>query len=265
MRYLNEFRKGFKFYGEATKLMFKKPLIWYFLFPMVINIILFVVGMKFINSLSESTFIYFNELLNLQDITILGTKFLFKFISGFISFFFKVLFFLIFAYFSGYIILIILSPVFSYLSEKAEKLKTGKDYKFSFKQLLIDIWRGTRIAVRNLFIEIILTIILFIVSFVPVIGWISAIILFFITAYFYGFSFLDYALERRKMSVRESIIFMRKNKGLVIANGTLFSLVLIIPFCGVILAGFISLISVVAGTLSVLEILDTDNKKIKLK
>lgn len=146
-----------------------------------------------------------------------------------------------------------MSPVFSYLSERTEKIKTGVDYSFSLRQLVKDVLRGVIIAVRNFSIEIILTLLMFILSFIPIIGWFAAIMLFFISAYFYGFSFMDYALERKKLNLRQSVQFMRENKGIVIANGFVFSLCLIIPFCGVSFSSFAAVISVVAGTLAISE------------
>jgi CysZ protein len=152
-----------------------------------------------------------------------------------------------------------MSPVFSYLSERTEKIKTGIDYPFSFIQLFKDILRGILIALRNFSIELILTILMFVLSFIPIIGWLAAIMLFFISAYFYGFSFMDYALERKQLNLKQSIRFMRENKGIVIANGFVFSLCLIIPFCGVSFSSFAAIVSVVSGTLAINQMGTRDN------
>jgi len=183
-----------------------------------------------------------------------GSGLLKTIMDAFVWLTFKIMFFLLFAYLGGYIIIIIMSPVFSYLSERTEKIKTGVDYPFSFIQLLKDVLRGIIIALRNFSIELVLTILMFILSFIPIIGWFAAIILFFISAYFYGFSFMDYALERKKLNLKQSVQFMRENKGIVIANGFVFSLCLIVPFCGVSFSSFAAIISVVAGTLAISEI-----------
>jgi len=183
-----------------------------------------------------------------------GSGLLKTIMDAFVWLTFKIMFFLLFAYLGGYIIIIIMSPVFSYLSERTEKIKTGVDYPFSFVQLLKDVLRGIIIALRNFSIELVLTILMFILSFIPIIGWFAAIILFFISAYFYGFSFMDYALERKKLNLKQSVQFMRENKGIVIANGFVFSLCLIVPFCGVSFSSFAAIISVVAGTLAISEI-----------
>ena len=96
-------------------------------------------------------------------------------------------------------------------------------------------------------------IILFFVSFIPVVGLISTPLLFFISSYYYGFSFMDYTAERRKLTVKESIHFVKQNKGLAIGNGLPFALALLIPVIGVSLSGFIALISTVAATMAILK------------
>jgi len=258
MKFIKDFSFGLRTYTEAIQYIFKKRLAWFFLFPILLNIILFWVGWEYIGDLSQQSQTYLKEWLDLENADFWGSAFLKATIGGFIWIVFKILFFLIFAYFGGYIIIILMSPVFSYLSERTEKLKTGNDYPFEIKQFLKDIIRGVFIAVRNLIIELVLTVLMFILSFIPIIGWAAAIFLFFISAYFYGFSFLDYAIERKKMSIKQSVQFMRENKGIVIANGFVFSLCLIIPFCGVSFSSFAAIISVVAGTLAVNEIWDKD-------
>ncbi|PKQ64892.1 hypothetical protein BZG02_03310 [Labilibaculum filiforme] len=264
MKLIKDFSFGLRMYTEAIQYIFRKQLAWFFLFPILLNIVLFWVGWDYIGDLAQQSQSYLQALLDLENADFWGSAFLKASIGGFIWIVFKILFFLIFAYFGGYIILIIMSPVFSYLSERTEKLKTGNDYPFDAYQFLKDIIRGVFIAVRNLLIELALTILMFILSFIPIIGWAAAIFLFFISAYFYGFSFLDYAIERKKMSIAQSVQFMRENKGIVIANGFVFSLCLIVPFCGVSFSSFAAIIAVVAGTLAVNEIWDDDkypNKK----
>ena len=64
---------------------------------------------------------------------------------------------------------------------------------------------------------------------------------------------MDYNLERRKMNIKESVDFISRNKGLAIANGSLFALALLIPFIGVSLSGFLAIISTVAATLALLK------------
>ena len=254
MSFFKDFSFGLRTYSEALSFIFKKKLAWFFLFPLAFNILLFWFGWDMVNEYSDAAKMYLQNQFELKQGDFWGSGFLSTVMDTFVWLTFKIMFFLLFAYLGGYVIIILMSPVFSYLSERTEKIKTGIDYPFSFRQLVKDVLRGVIIAVRNFSIEVILTLLMFILSFIPIIGWFAAIILFFISAYFYGFSFMDYALERKKLNLRQSVQFMRENKGIVIANGFVFSLCLIIPFCGVSLSSFAAIISVVAGTLAISEI-----------
>ncbi|RZT96681.1 CysZ protein [Ancylomarina subtilis] len=258
MTFFKDFGFGLRTYSEALSFIFKKKLAWFFLFPIAFNILLFWFGWDLVSHFTETAKVYLENQLQLKQGDFWGSGFLKTAMDAFVWITFKVMFFLLFAYLGGYIIIILMSPIFSYLSERTEKIKTGVDYPFSIVQLLKDVLRGVLIAIRNFSIELLLTGLMFILSFIPIIGWFAAIMLFFISAYFYGFSFMDYALERKKLNLKQSVQFMGENKGIVIANGFVFSLCLIIPFCGVSFSSFAAIISVVAGTLAISE-MDTRN------
>src|SRR3954464_5127180 len=72
-----------------------------------------------------------------------------------------------------YLFLIVGSPLFAYLSEKTEALLEGKDYPFNLKQILKDIYRGIRLALRNSLWQTVYTISILILSLFPVVGWIT--------------------------------------------------------------------------------------------
>jgi CysZ protein len=146
-----------------------------------------------------------------------------------------------------YLFLIIGSPLFAYLSEKTEAIMEGKDFPFSFTQLIKDIVRGIRIALRNMLWQTVYAISIFILAFIPVIGWITPLIALMVECYYLGFSMLDYSCERHKLSTSQSIAFIGKHKGLAIGNGMIFYLMHLIPFLGWVLApGY----AVIAATIS---------------
>lgn len=137
------------------------------------------------------------------------------------------------------------------LSEKTEEIITGNTYPFEINQFVRDVFRGIIIALRNMFIEFGVIIASFFVMWIPIIGWVMPIVLLMFSYYYYGFSMIDYTSERKKMKVKESIKYIRANKGLAIGNGFIFSLLFSIPVIGGALS---SIIAPVAATIAVLEL-----------
>ncbi len=146
-----------------------------------------------------------------------------------------------------YLFLIIGSPLFAYLSEKTESIIEGKDYPFSFKQLMKDIIRGVRLALRNMLWQTVYTVSILILSFIPVIGWVTPLLALLVECYYLGFSMLDYSCERNKLSTAQSIGFIGRHKGLAIGNGMVFYLMHFIPILGWLLAPSYA---VIAATIS---------------
>jgi len=97
-----------------------------------------------------------------------------------------------------YIWLIVGSPVFSYLSEKTHAILTGVSYPFSRKQMLHDMARGIKIALRNMLWQTVYMASIMILALIPLIGWATPLFALLIECYYYGFSMLDYNCERKK-------------------------------------------------------------------
>ena len=264
MSFAKDFKIGLSSYGKALKFLTSKGLGVYMLFPLIL-MILYVFAMSFVSSgLSESVKEYVISSIGLNDADFFGSDFLGFITSGFVSIFSTLLIFTILSYAGGYIILIIMSPVLSILSEKTDKILTGNDYPFSIQQTMRDISRGVLIALRNGLYGAGLSILVFISMLIPVIGQIilvfSPFIFFIISSYFYGFSFIDYSNERAKRNIKQSVSFVRQHKGLALSNGIVFSIFLAIPFVGSYIAAFVSVWSVIAATIAVYEI---ENKALK--
>ncbi|MCB0401554.1 MAG: EI24 domain-containing protein [Flavobacteriales bacterium] len=259
------FGVGFRAYGKAIEMVFSRHLWYYLLFPVLLNIIFLVAGWLGIGSLSDWVEGWLQNALKIDDDSFWGAEYLAPvsdyiagIAGGVVWLILKFTFFFIFAYFGGYIVIICLSPVFAFLSERTEELLTGNEYPFNGDQMMRDVVRGVLIASRNLFIELFYMFAVFILGlFIPFIGGLlGSVFLFFVSSYFYGFSFIDYTNERRRMTVKQSVQFMRANKGMAIANGLVFSFFLMIPWCGVTLAGFIAIFSVVAATIATHKVVD---------
>ncbi len=251
-----QIRIGLKGYSKAWNLIFQRRFAKYLLFPLLLNILIFWIGTNYILELADTTRDALINWMNIHEGDFWGAKFLNSFVSGLVKALIYVMFFIIFVYTGGYIIIIILSPVFSIISEKTENTLSPDNtkYPFELKQFLKDIIRGITLAIRNILYETLIMIIVFIISFIPVIGLFGTIFMFFISAYFFGFSYMDYTNERKRRTVKESVKFMRKYKWVAITNGAVFSIALVIPYCGIAISAFIAIVSVIAGTVSMTEI-----------
>ena len=159
-----------------------------------------------------------------------------------------------------HIVMALSAPFMSPVSEKIEAHLTGvpahSHTNTSFSEQL---WRGIRINVRNLAKEILFTIPILLLGFIPVIGVASTILLFLMQAYYAGFGNIDYTLERH-FNYKESIAFVKNNRGLAIGNGIVFMLFLFMPLVGIIL---VLPLSVTAATVKTVEILKNETLVVK--
>lgn len=250
------FSLGFRSFFKAFEIVFSDwRLAIFLLVPLAFNILIIWLGGSAFGAISEYVR---NWLLNTLGLNNESAGFLAEAISFVITYLFKFIFFLTFMYVGGYIVLAVLSPALAFVSEMTEKKLSGKNYPFSGEQWMRDMVRGIMIVFRNLFIETGIIIAVFIAGFIPVIGTIVSlfgfIILFVVSAYFYGFSFLDYCMERRKMSVRDSVKFIRKNKGLAISIGGIFAFCLMIPLCGAVVGTFACIFSAAGASYAMVEL-----------
>ena len=253
MNILRGFGDGVRAYSRAFNFIRDNKLSWFYLFPLFLNVILFAFGYSWIADSADSLKSILDGYISSVDYDFINNEYVRLSVAFLLKLIFRISFFLAFMFFGGYIIVAIMSPVFSFLSERTERAITGKDYPFDFKQFLQDVLRGVLLAIRNAVFQLVVAIVLFFVSFIPLMGFVTPFIMFFVSAYFYGFSFMDYAIERKRLGVKDSVRYMRQNKGLVIGNGFVFALLLLVPFCGVLLSAFAANVSVVAGTILVEE------------
>jgi CysZ protein len=246
------FFKGVKSYRQAFTFLVKNKLLYFFLFPIAFNFLIYFSGLSVLNDFRLLTTQYLEYYLESfgasEDWWILFLNKLFSISIWLVS---KVLFFYVFSLFGGYLTIIFLSPVFTYLSEKTASIQKGKTYNFNFTQFVNDIFRAILISVRNILIQLSMVFVLFLIGFIPVIGWgISIFGNLLIVSYFYGFSFLDYTNERHQLSIKESVKIVRRKKGLAIGLGLVFYLCFFIPLLGGVISSFLAIISVVAATIS---------------
>ena len=110
-----------------------------------------------------------------------------------------------------------------------------------------DAWRAIKIAIRNILWQSLYMISLFLLSLIPLFGWVTPVVGLLVEFYYLGFSMLDYSSERNNLSASQSIQFIGRHKGLAIGNGLVFYLMHLLPVIGWLLAPSYA---VIAATLS---------------
>lgn len=223
-------------YGKAHQFISQHRLWKWILVPGIIYCLLFIAGIYFVWSYSGEFVEYLFGLLPLrtwiQDLESSWVSFVFILLAFSIRI---ILLLLYFSYFK-YLFLILGSPLFAYLSEKTEAILQRRDFPFSMGQLMKDIARGVRLSLRNMLYQTICLLLLFILSFIPILGWLTPLAGFLIECYFYGFSMMDYSCERHRMNVRQSIAFIKEHRGMALGNGMVYYLMMFVPLAGWILA-----------------------------
>jgi CysZ protein len=215
MRFFKDLFLGLKAYVKAIRFIRKHKLYWFFIPPAILMLVLYKLG----------------ELLQHRHVEIKADT-MNGIVWTLIQLLMEIAIGLTLMKFAKYLVVIILSPLLSFLSMKCEKILTGKTYPFDGKQLLKDIIRGMKIAFRNILWHYFFFTIIFLISFF---GWEDPMhspvfyLTFVIGFFYYGFSFLDYVNERMDLNVEESILFMRKHRGLAVAIGMIYSLMILVP------------------------------------
>lgn len=226
MLFIKELLIGYKNYWKGIIFLFKNNLYWFFIFPFILFIGIYWLGTYFKDIQNSINF-------DLEQATNQITT-----INSLIWTILKIMFFdalyIIFTQFTLYIVVVILSPVLAILSEKIEKIITGKKNEYSLKLLLNDLKRGAIIAFRNLiWYYIFVGIFLGIASLFDLPKQSNFFIFsipFIVGFYYYGFSFMDYVNERKRLNIEQSIYYVSNHKGLAISIGSIYSIFFLLYF-----------------------------------
>ncbi len=148
------------------------------------------------------------------------------------------------------ILMVVLAPFMSLLSEKVERQLTGGGdvQGFTIRKAVYEMSRGLRIAVRNIVREMLVTIFLFLLGLFPLFTPFTTILIFLTQSYYAGFGNMDYTLERH-YKYRESVKFVRNNRSLALGNGIIFMLL----FLSVVGFVFALPLGTVAATLQTVD------------
>lgn len=216
-------------YFAALKFVKEHKLWWFVFIPGLVNV-------GIILGIFTTTIIYSSEITNF----ILGEPAwldkipnLLKGIVVFsMSFVIRLVLFTVYFYLYKTIIMIILSPMLSYLAEKVRFILTGEEKPFTWDQLISDTARGIRISLRSLFMELLAFSLIFIIGLIPVVGFIAPVLAIIVQSYFHGFSMLDFCMEARGYKYRESVNEIKSRKLLAIGNGIGFYGLTLLPVIG---------------------------------
>lgn len=244
---LKEIIVAIEAYGKAHRFIKQHRLWRWIAIPGILYALVFAVSMYFFWNTASQAVHYLNTVTGLRGWVERMNSGWISYLVSFAELVLTLLLLLFYFSLFKYVWLIVGSPVFAYLSEKTESLLEGRDYPFNLPQLLKDMLRGIKLALRNALWQTVYTVSILLLSLIPVIGWASPVLSLFIECYYYGFSMLDYSCERHKLSASESIRFIGQHKGLAIGNGIVFYLMHLVPILGWIMA---PAYAVVAATLS---------------
>lgn len=228
---------------KSWNFIFKNRLAHFFLYPILVSILLSIGATKFIKYLVSLLMDYVHQFLGIPEGEIFDSfsNFFHHLSHNLIEWSAWLLGIVIFWKISKYVTLALMSPVMSILSSKTLECIEGKTTPFDFGQFIKDILRGITLSIRNLFAELFMNLLLFALNimvafiFAPAeiilspLTWFVSIL---ISAYYSGFSTMDYALENKRFTYSQSVAFIRKNFGLAIGNGLPYALIFRIPFLG---------------------------------
>lgn len=244
---LKEIVIAFQSFDEANRFIREHKMFRWILVPGIIYALLFIVAMILFARSANDAVTWLSQQLRIEP-------WLEKERSPFLAFLFvmmgimlRIVLFLFYFSLFKYLILIIGSPVFAYLSEKTEAIIENREHHFNLKQLLPDAMRGVRLALRNAGWQTVYMIALIFLSLFPVAGWIAPLIAVIVECYYYGFSMLDYGLARNDFPIPRSIFYSGRHKGLSIGNGIVFYLMHAIII-------FAPAFAIIASNLSVIKV-----------
>ncbi len=243
--------KALAAYGKAFRFLFHNQLGWFLWFPTLITVLVFFGGFSLTSwatkSISDTIDVWINSIDWLPD----WASVIQDIVYWVLWIVMRIILYFVFAFFGGTIILVLMTPILTWLSEQVAQ-KMGKDVPpFNITQFTRDITRAAGLAIRNGMVQGILSLGCFIIGFIPLIGAVAPFLLFVVNGYFYGYNFMDYSLERRRFTVKESNRYVWSHRFSALSLGAPFAFWMLIPFIGPMTAGYLSLFSTVAATLEV--------------
>jgi CysZ protein len=163
----------------------------------------------------------------------------------------------------GSVVLILISPLLSMMSEKLWVSYGGSPLPSGFWPFLRSIARAVWLAVKYLVLQWAMLFLCFLLSLVPIIGLVSPVLSIAVAIFFYGTSLADYALELAGKNIRDSYAFCNSNRGLIIGIALPFALAIFIPYVGRYIVLFVAPLCVAAAVKLVADVSVKPTKELK--
>jgi len=222
--FIDEFILGLRSCWQGVRFIVEHRFYWYFCIPAILMLIIYYLGNIILRSEIEA------DLSNMNGI-----------VWYFIHVIINISIAILLMKFAKYIVVIVLSPLLSHVSQRCKQLigeddratPSGKHrFRINYQQITKDAKRGVRLALRNILWEYFFFVLILIIASIfwddprhSPLFYLTIIIGF----YYYGFSFMDYDSERRHMNEQESIHYVRSHRGLAMAIGMIYSLLILVP------------------------------------
>lgn len=146
------------------------------------------------------------------------------------------LFDLIFEQIYIFVVLTLLSPFNTSLGEKLDTQYTGQKFSASIIRFINDFIRMIFVVLLAIFLELSFMLIYWVISWMFGLDAIDPIAYHLIAAFFFGFSFYDFSLERYEQGVFSSLYHAFANPLSMVITGSVFLLIYKIPVIGIPLA-----------------------------
>ncbi len=261
--FIRDFIVGIKSIYQAVFFIFKHWLWLYFLLPVVLSIGLLFGGdfllseLRNVNIQEDLSTLDFQK--SFEDFSFRRT---FEFTQSEVSLLLigvKLVLMLLLFKMTKYFVLVLLSPILTLASVQVEKIVTGNSYPFSWTKFVEDVYRAILFSFRNMMVQVFFIICWHLATFIYVdLKYGTSFFIFLIGAYYYGAALMDYTNERRRLSMQDSMEFVKQNKGTTMAIGGMFSALFFIDYIGVVIA---PVWGIVAGTLAVHYKVDLSKNK----
>ncbi len=233
----NDIKLGMASYFEALGFIRHHRLWYFFLFPVLMSLLVLGLLMLVKSEAIDAVNTWLMQITGLDHQQDDLQGWFARFIRVMVALLIWVVTTYIFWTLNKYFVLIVMSPVLAYISEKTESILTGKDYPFDAGRFMSDTLRGSWIAIRNLILELLIIGFFTIIGILlPIISPMLFVLMFLVSAYFYGYSMIDYSNERHQLNIKQGTRLIRKNRLLAMSNGAFFDLFMRIPVLGITFA-----------------------------